>query len=137
MRASVLCGLLCGALVLAGATGAALPLAGVRSPATGPLTLVFVLTTPAVCFGLLLRGLDPAARVIVSGTASLELAASVAEVMLVTSSWSPDGGIVASAVASALLALTTLVLRRRSRPRKPAEAPPPDRPGTPETVLES
>lgn len=129
---------LCGALVLAGVTGAVLTLAGVRSPVTGPLTLVFVLTTPAVCVGLLLRGLDPAARVIVSGAASVALAGSVAEVMLVTSRWSPDGGIVASAIASALLALTALVLRFRVRPGRPHEAPPlPDKPDERETAAEA
>jgi hypothetical protein len=126
--------LLYGAIVLAGVTGAALTLAGVDSPATGPLTLVFVLVTPAVCVGLLLGGLDGPARVIVSGAASVTLAASIAEVMLVTSGWSPDGGVIATAVASALLALAALVLRRRSRPRKPAAVPPP---GSEEPALES
>jgi hypothetical protein len=126
--------LLSGALVLAGVTGAALTLAGVHSPATGPLTLLFVLVTPAVCVGLLLRGLDLAARMIVSGAASVTLAASVAELMLVTSGWSPDGGVIATAAVSALLAVAALVLRRRSRPPKPAAAPPP---GSEEPVLES
>jgi hypothetical protein len=106
-----------GAVVLAGLTGAALTLAGVRSPATGPLTLTFVLVTPAVCVASLLGGLDPAARVIVSGAASVALAASVAEVMLVTSGWSPDGGIVATATASALLALAAVIVRRRGPSR--------------------
>ncbi|MGH3375244.1 MAG: hypothetical protein ACRDP6_10930, partial [Actinoallomurus sp.] len=97
--------LLLGAPVIAGVTGAVLTLTGVRSPATGPLTLLFVLVTPAVFVGLLLGGLDALARAIVAGSASMALAASIAEVMLVTSGWSPDGGIVATAIACALLAV--------------------------------
>lgn len=122
-----------GALVLAGATGAALTLAGVESPATGPLTLLFVLVAPAVCAGLLLRGLDVLARVIVSGAASVALAASVGELMLVTSGWSPDGGVIATAAVCAALAVAAVVLRRRTRPAKPAAVPA----GEDEPVLES
>jgi hypothetical protein len=115
--------ILLGTPVVAGLTGAALTLAGVRSPVTGPLTLLFVLFTPAVCVALLLPGLDALARAIVAGTASVTLAASVAEVMLVTAGWSPNGGILATAIASAALAVGVVVLRRRSRPAKPAPAP--------------
>ena len=125
--------LLSGALVVAGVTGAALTLSGVRSPATGPLTLVFVLGTPAVCLGLLLGGLDALARVIVSAAASVALAASIAEIMLVTSAWSPDGGVVATAIVPALLALAALVLRRRSGPPKRAETSPEGAEPVPET----
>jgi hypothetical protein len=110
-------------VVLAGVTGAVLTLAGVESPATGPLTLVFVLAVPAICVGLLLGGLDVTARLIVSASASLVLAASIAEIMLVTSGWSPDGGIVATAIVSALLAAAALILRRHSRPTRPEPVP--------------
>lgn len=127
--------LLSGVLVIAGVTGATLTLAGVASPATGPLTLVFLLGTPAVCLGLLLGGLDALARVIVSAAASVALAASIAEIMLVTSGWSPDGGIVATAIVSALLALAALVLRRRSRP--PKRARPEPSPGGEEPALKT
>lgn len=116
--------LLLGALVVAGATGAVLTLADVGSPATGPLTLVFVLLTPAVCVGSLLGGLDLPARAIVSGAASVALAASIAEVMLVTSGWSSDGGIIATAIACVLLAGVALLLRWRGRSAKVAEMPP-------------
>jgi hypothetical protein len=112
--------LLLGTPVVAGLTGAALTLAGVRSPVTGPLTLLFVLFTPALCVALMLRGLDVLARAIVAGTASLALAASVAEVMLVTAGWSPKGGIIATAIACAALAVAVLLLRRRrTRPATP------------------
>jgi hypothetical protein len=106
--------LLLGTLVLAGLTGAALTLAGVESPATGPLTLLFVLFTPALCVAMLLTGLDLLARAIVAGAASVSLAASVAEIMLVTSSWSPRGGLIAVMVACAGLAVPVLILRPRS-----------------------
>jgi hypothetical protein len=111
--------LLLGTPVVAALTGAALTLSGVRSPVTGPLTLLFLLFTPALCVALLLSGLDVLARAIVAGAASLALAGSVAEVMLVTAGWSPKGGIIATAVACAALAVAALVLRRRSRPAKP------------------
>ena len=126
--------LLFGALVLAGVTGAALSLAGVRSPATGPLTLLFLLVTPAVCVAFLLGGLDPLARAIMAGAASVVLAASIGEVMLVTSSWSPKGGIVATAIACAALAAGVVALRfhrRRRAPGRPVPAPAPE-PATPE-----
>jgi hypothetical protein len=119
---------LLGTLVAAGVTGAVLTLAGVRSPVTGPLTLVFLLLTPAVCVGLLVPGLDPLARSIVGGTAAVALAGSVAEVMLVTSGWSPEGGIVATAIACAALTAGAVVLRfrrRRRTPARPAPAPVP------------
>ncbi|WP_329244140.1 hypothetical protein OG417_47265 [Actinoallomurus sp. NBC_01490] len=120
--------LLLGTLAVAGLTGAALTLAGVRSPVTGPLTLVFVLFTPALCVALLLSGLDLLARAIVAGTASLALAGAIAEVMLVTAGWSPRGGVVATAIACAALGVAAVVLRRRARPVEPAIAPPPGEP---------
>jgi uncharacterized membrane protein len=106
--------LLLGTLVLAGLTGAALTLAGVESPATGSLTLLFVLFTPALCVAMLLTGLDLLARAIVAGAASVSLAASVAEVMLVTSNWSPRGGLIAIMIACAGLTIAALILRPRS-----------------------
>jgi hypothetical protein len=115
--------LLLGTPVVAGLTGAVLTLAEVRSPVTGPLTLVFVLFTPALCVALLLSGLDLLARAIVAGTASLALAASIAEVMLVTAGWSPKGGIVATAAACAGLGIAILVLRPRARPADPTATP--------------
>ncbi len=108
----------------ASATGAALTLAGLRSPVTGPLTLVFVLFTPALCVALLLPRLEPTARMIVSVTASVALAGSIAEVMLVTGGWSPKGGIVATAIACAALAAAALTLRLRARPRRAGASTP-------------
>jgi hypothetical protein len=106
--------LLLGTLTIAGLTGAVLTLAGVRSPVTGPLTLLFLLFTPAACVALLLTALEPLARIVVAGAAALVLAASVAEVMLVASAWSPRGGVVAVGVVCAMLAVTSGVRRRRA-----------------------
>jgi hypothetical protein len=108
--------LLLGTLVLAGLTGAALTLAGVDSPATGSLTLLFVLFTPALCVAMLLTGLDLLARAIVAGTASVSLATAVAEIMLVTSGWSPRGGLIAIMVTCAALAVAAVILRPRRTP---------------------
>ncbi|MFB9834415.1 hypothetical protein [Actinoallomurus acaciae] len=116
--------LLLGTAVVAGLTGAALTLAGVRSPVTGPLTLLFVLFTPALCVALLLSGLDLLARAIVAGAASVALAAAIAEVMLVTATWSPRGGVVATAIACAALGVVAVVVpRRRVRPARSATVP--------------
>ncbi len=100
-------------LGVAGVTGAVLTLAGVRSPATGPLTLLFLLYAPALCVALLLTGLDVLARAIVAGAAALVLAAAVAEVMLVTSAWSPRGGVAAVMIVCALLATLAGLKHRR------------------------
>jgi uncharacterized membrane protein len=121
MRAHV--PVLLGVPVAAGLTGAALTVADVRSPVTGGLTLLFVLFTPALCVALLLPGLDPLARWIVSGTASIALAGAVAEVMLVTAGWSPTGGIIATAIACAGLAAAAVVVHRSRRTTKPATPP--------------
>jgi uncharacterized membrane protein len=115
--------LLLGAPAVAGLTGAALTLAGVPSPVTGPLTLLFVLFTPALCVALLLSGLDLLARAIVAGAASVALAGAIAVVMLVTAGWSPRGGVAATAIACLALGVTVIVLRRRFRPVEPAAAP--------------
>ncbi|MCW2946745.1 MAG: hypothetical protein JWR24_3462 [Actinoallomurus sp.] len=106
--------LLFGTLTIAGLTGAVLTLAGVRSPVTGPLTLLFLLFTPAACVALLLTALEPLARTVVAGAATLALATSVAEVMLVASAWSPRGGVVAVGVVCAMLAVTSGIRRRRA-----------------------
>jgi hypothetical protein len=103
-----------GTLGVAGLTGAGLTVAAVRSPVTGPLTLLFLLFAPAVCVALLVPALDVLARVIVAGTAALALAAAIAEVMLVASLWSPRGGVIADGVACALL-MAVAGLRRRRR----------------------
>jgi hypothetical protein len=106
-------------IVIAGAAGAALTVAGVRSPVTGALTLLFVLFVPAVCVALLLPGLDPLGRAIAAGTASLTLCAAVAEIMLAASAWSPRGGVIAIALISAAPAAVAGIRRSRKNPPQP------------------
>ncbi len=111
--------LVLGALTIAGLAGAALTLGGVGSPATGPLTLLFLLIVPAVCVASLLTGIDATGRAIMAGAGAVVLSSSIAEVMLVFSIWSPKGGVIAVAVACALLVVAAVV--RRLSP--PAEEP--------------
>jgi hypothetical protein len=118
--------LLLGTPVAAGLAGAVLTVSSVSSPVTGPLTLLFVLLAPAVCVALLLPGLDPLARWIVAGTASVALAGAVAEIMLVTSTWSPRGGIIAVAATCFALAVPALFLHRRGVPEEEGGEPEPD-----------
>lgn len=112
-----------GALVAAGTAGAALTLAGVRSPVTGALTLLFLLTAPAAGAALPLRGLDRPARAVIAGAAALVVDTAVAETMLATARWSPRGGIVAVGAVSLSLAALSAAVRRRSAGAGGAAAP--------------
>lgn len=105
-----------GVLVAAGSAGAALTLAGVRSPVTGPLTLLFLLIAPAAGTALLLRSMDAPARAVVAGAAALVADTAVAETMLVTSHWSPRGGVAAVAALSAALTVPAAARRLRGHP---------------------
>ena len=112
-----------GAFVAAGTAGAALMFAGVRTPVTGALTVLFLLAAPAAGTALLLRGLDRAARAVVAGAAALIVDTAVAETMLVTAHWSPRGGIVAVGAVSLALAALSAVVRRRSTGGSDAATP--------------
>ncbi|MGH3390171.1 MAG: hypothetical protein ACRDOO_14985 [Actinomadura sp.] len=82
------------------------------------LILLFLLVAPAACFAALLPRLDPAARVVVSGTAGIVILTLVAEVMLALSLWSPTGGLVAVAVICAVLLGVSWVLRHHGAPSR-------------------
>ena len=110
--------LLLGIPNVAGLTGAVLTLTSPGSPVAGPLTLLFVLFTPAACVALLLTGLEALPRAIVAAAAAIALAAAVAETMLVTATWSPRGGVIAVGAVSALLATAAAVHRHRAGPGK-------------------
>ena len=105
--------LILGTPVIAGLIGAVLTVAGVRSPATAPLTLLFLLFIPAFCIAPLLTALDPLARTIVAGAGALVLLCAVAEVMLAASAWSPRGGVVTVGALSALLTAAVGIRRQR------------------------
>lgn len=108
---------------LAGAVGAVLTVLDIHAPGVGPLTLLFLLYLPAVAVIGLIRGLDLAARLVVAGTVSLVVLGGVAEVMLATSSWSPQGGVVAVGAVSAVLYGVDLLV---NRPEPVVPAPPLD-----------
>jgi hypothetical protein len=112
----------------AGVAGAVLTLSGVRSPVTGPLTLVFLLLAPAVCVAAMLTDLDPLGRAIVAGAAGLVLSAGIAEIMLVTSHWSPRHGVAAVGAVCVVLAVPATLHRRRAA-RVSEEAVPAGRSG--------
>ncbi|MBC6459317.1 hypothetical protein [Actinomadura sp. HBU206391] len=67
------------------------------------ILLLLLVTAPTAACAALLPGLDPAGRAVVSATGGLVIVALVAEVMLVTSLWSPGGGLAAVTVISAAL----------------------------------
>ncbi|HEY1969869.1 MAG TPA: hypothetical protein VGH89_18085 [Pseudonocardia sp.] len=62
-----------------------------------------MLVAPALPAAVLWRAVDPWGRLVLAGTAALVVDAVVAEVMMVTGTWSLTGGIVAVAVISALM----------------------------------
>jgi hypothetical protein len=67
------------------------------------LLLLLLVVPPAIGFAALLPGLDPAGRAVVSATGALVILSLVAEVMLVTSLWSPGAGLAVVTVISAVL----------------------------------
>lgn len=82
-----------------------------------PILALILFGAPSVAFWLLVDGLDPIGRLVVSGLAGLVLVSGVAGTMLITGLWSPAGGFVAILVISALMAL----LGYRRYRRRPAE----------------
>lgn len=83
---------------------------------------VILFGAPSAAFWLLVDGLDPIGRLVVSGLAGLVLVSAVACTMLVTGLWSPLGGLIAILVGSAFMAL--LGYRRyRSRQAEGHEVP--------------
>ncbi|MCO6008350.1 hypothetical protein NE236_25565 [Actinoallomurus purpureus] len=102
------------AFLIAGLAATALLPSGTPSLVTGPLVPTFALVTPAFCTARLLARLDRAARVIVAGAAAIALNATVAEMMLVCSIWSPRGGLIAvAAVCTVPTALAVAISPNR------------------------
>ncbi|MBC2903324.1 hypothetical protein H4N64_17220 [Streptomyces sp. PSKA01] len=98
-----------------GAAGALLALADSDSPLRGPLTLFFLLATPAAAIAAALRGLDPFGRTLASLAGAVVVDMLVAQGMLATHQWSATGGIVAVTALSSLIFLLVLVRRLRGR----------------------
>jgi hypothetical protein len=97
--------------------------AGVESPVTGALTLLFLLAGPALAAWPLLSGLPRAARAVVAGAVSLVTVVLVAQLMLFLGLWSPRGGVAAVAVCCLLPGVAGAVTGRWSSRGSP------DRPG--------
>jgi hypothetical protein len=74
--------------------------------------LVPMLVIPAVCFGLVLPGLDPLGRAMVGAAGSLCLLTLVAQLMIIFHVWSPLGG----SIVVGLICVGMLVAARLHRP---------------------
>lgn len=107
--------LLGGAAFTVAAVGAILALVDAGSPLRGPFTLFFLLAAPATAVGAALRGLDPAARAVVSVAGAIAVDLLVAQGMLAVHRWSVRGGILAVTVISCVVLLLVLARRRRRR----------------------
>lgn len=104
-----------GAAFTVAAVGAILALVDAGSPLRGPFTLFFLLAAPATAVGAALRGLDPAARAVVSVAGAIAVDLLVAQGMLAVHRWSVRGGILAVTVISCVVLLLVLARRRRRR----------------------
>lgn len=96
------------AVVAAGLIGVGLALAGSSSPLRAPLVMLFLAAGPAVAVAGLLRGLDMFARIFAACAAMVVINVLVAEIMLAAGAWSPDGGLVAVVVITALVGVAQL-----------------------------
>ena len=96
------------AVIAAGLIGVGLALAGSSSPLRAPLVMLFLAAGPAMAVAGLLRGLDTWARIFAACAAMVVINVLVAEIMLAAGAWSPDGGLVAVVVISALLGVVQL-----------------------------
>jgi hypothetical protein len=92
--------LLAGAATGVAGVGAVLALTGDGSPLRGPFTLFFLLAAPAAAVAVLLRGLDPFGRALVSLAAAVVVDMLIAQGMLAVHRWSPRGGVVVVAAFS-------------------------------------
>lgn len=96
------------AVVSAGLIGVGLALAGSSSPLRAPLVMLFLAAGPAMAVAGLLRGLDTFARIFAACAAMVVINVLVAEIMLAAGAWSPDSGLVAVVVITALIGVAQL-----------------------------
>ncbi len=99
------------AAVGAGMAGMVADLAGARSLLVTVLVLVFIAVAPTAAIAGLLRGFDVFARLVIACVTSIVVITLIAMIMLATGIWSPQGGLVAIALASG-----ACVLARHSGP---------------------
>jgi hypothetical protein len=115
--------LITGAAVGVGGVGAVLALTGADSPLRAPLTLFFLVVTPASAVGSALRGLDGAARSVLAVAGALALDLLVAQAMLALHLWSVRGGVLAVGALSLLVFVPTRAARRPRRHGRGAGEP--------------
>jgi hypothetical protein len=101
------------AVSVAGVAGVGLALADAETLLRTLLVLVFLITAPTMAAAGLLRGLDTFGRIFAAFTAAVAISVLVAAIMLEAGIWSPDGGLVAVAIITALIGLAQLPLVRR------------------------
>ncbi|MBA9007364.1 hypothetical protein [Thermomonospora cellulosilytica] len=116
----------------AGLAGAVLTLLGDTSPYAGWLTLLFLLTAPALATWPLLPRRSPLARAIVAGSMTIVVNVAVAQVMLSLNLWSIRGGVAAVLAICLLLAMLDVVLTRRTADAGPID----DRPEEEDWIYE-
>jgi hypothetical protein len=104
----------------AGAVGAALAIAGARTP----LVLLFLALAPAFAVLTWLDGLDRLARVVVAVTGAVVVNFAVAEAMIMTGGWSPRAGVAAVALVSVIIAAPRLARRVKGQNKLPGQAEP-------------
>jgi len=107
------------AVIAAGMAGVGLTLAHSDLPLRAPLVLLFLAAAPAMAVAGLLRGLDTFGRVFAGAAAAVVINVLVAETMIAAGAWSPDHGLVAVVVITAVLGAARLLLRTRAGPRAP------------------
>jgi hypothetical protein len=112
--------LLAGAATAVAGCGALFAFTGSDSPLRGPLTLFFLLVTPAAALGAVLRGLEPFGRLLTALAGSVVLNMLVAQGMLAVHRWSVRGGLVAVTGLSALMLLPVVARRLRGTVRRHA-----------------
>ena len=96
------------AVIAAGLIGTGLALAGSSSPLGAPLVTLFLAAGPTIAVAGLLRGLDTFARIFAACAAMVVINVLVAEIMLAAGARSPDSGLVAVVVITALVGVVQL-----------------------------
>ncbi|MFI5681147.1 hypothetical protein [Streptomyces cellulosae] len=112
--------LLAGAATAVAGCGALFAFADSDSPLRGPLTLFFLLVTPAAALGAALRGLEPFGRLLTALAGSIVVNMLVAQGMLAVHRWSVRGGLVAVTALSALMLLPVVARGLRGTVRRHA-----------------
>ena len=102
------------AVIAAGTAGVGLALTHSDLPLRGPLVLLFLAAAPAMAVAGLLRGLDTFGRIFAGCAATVVINVLVAETMIAAGAWSPDHGLVAVVVITAVIAAVQLPLRSRA-----------------------